>query len=145
MRPLTPSEAFLPELVEPTGDTLEHIGYSSVTRRTLRLAGAAWIVFLVALSLQPLRWPRTNQGTSGHSWLHLVSFGFAAIVPLLLSRNLFQSSTRAFCVLALAGAIEVAQSRVYRYHTEWRDVLADGLGILVAYVAIRLLRNRTTR
>ncbi len=124
---------------------LEQSSYSSATRRTLRWAGAAWIMFLVVLSLQPLRWRRTNQGTSGHGLLHLVSFGIATIFSLLLSKNLFQSCKRAFCVLALAGGIEVAQGRLYRYHTEWRDVLADGLGVLVAFVAFPLLRSWNTR
>jgi hypothetical protein len=102
-------------------------------------------VFLVVFSLQPRRWRAANLGTSGHCVLHLLLFGFTAGFPLLLSKNLVQSSTRAFCVFALAVAIEVAQSRVYRYHTEWRDVLADGFGILAAFVAFTLLRSWNTR
>jgi hypothetical protein len=146
MRPLTPFGDFLSELVQSIiKRVLEHIRYSPAIRRILRWAGATWIVFLVGLSLQPRRWRATNQGTSGHCFLHLLLFGFAASFPLLLSKNLFQSSARALCVLALAGAIELAQGQVYRYHTEWRDVLADGLGILLAFVVITLVRNWNNR
>jgi hypothetical protein len=99
-------------------------------------------VFLVVLSLQPLRLHATVRGTAGHFFLHLLLFGFAAVIPLMLSVNPAQESASVFCVFCLTGALEIAQGLIYRFRTEWRDLAADGIGILIAFLAIRVWRIR---
>jgi len=98
-----------------------------VTRGNLRYAGAVWIVFVVAVSLQPLRLRAASHGRSGHAVLHVALFGFAAVVPLLLSQDRAQEAARALYVLCLAGAVEIVQGLIYRFHTEWKDVEFDAL------------------
>jgi len=113
------------------------------SRRTLRWAGAAWIAFLVLVSLQPLRLRATVRGTTGHLFVHLVLFGSAAVLPLLLSENRVAESVRAFGILCLAAAIEIAQGRIYHIKTEWSDIEFDCIGVLTVFVAIRFWRIRS--
>jgi hypothetical protein len=115
---------------------------STPARNNLRRTGATWVVFVVMLSLQPVRLRSTIRGTAAHLLLHVVMFGFAAIAPLLLSGNRAQESARAFFVLCLAVAIEIAQRLIYGHRTEWWDVEMDGAGVLLAFVAIRFWRLR---
>jgi hypothetical protein len=105
-------------------------------RNLLRWAGAGWFVCLVALSLQPVRLHGTTSG-AGHLLFHLGLFLLGAVFPLLLSETLTQQVARALCIICLAGAIEIAQGRIYRVHTEWRDIAVDGAGVLIAFLAIR--------
>ena len=116
-----------------------------VTRGSLRYAGAVWIVCVVALSLQPLRLRAASHGRGGHVVLHVALFGFAAVAPLLLSQNGSQEAARALYVLCLAGAVEIVQGHIYRFHTEWKDVTFDAVGILIAFLVIRLYRVRRNR
>ncbi len=111
-----------------------------VSRNGLRRAGAVWIVFLVVVSLQPLRLHATIRGTAGHFFLHALLFGFAAVIPLLLSVNPAHESARAFGVLCIAAALEITQGLIYRFRTEWRDLEADGIGILIVFLIIRVWR-----
>jgi hypothetical protein len=99
-------------------------------------------VFLVVLSLQPLRLHAAMRGTLSHFLLHVVLFGFAAVIPLLLSANPADESARALCVFCLTGAIEIAQGLIYGFRTEWRDFAADGIGVLIAFLAMRFWRIR---
>jgi glycopeptide antibiotics resistance protein len=114
-----------------------------VTRHGLRWAATIWIVFLVVLSLQPLRLHGAIRGTASHIFLHVLLFGFAAVIPLLLSVNRAQECARVICVLGLTGAIEISQGLIYGFRTEWRDLEADGIGVLIAFVAIRFWRFRS--
>jgi hypothetical protein len=117
-----------------------------LTRSGLRWAGTAWIVLVVALSLQPLRLRATSHGSAGHLVLHLVLFGSAAVGPLLLSGNRIQEAARALSFFCLAGAVEFTQSWIYRYpHPEWKDFEVDGIGVLIAFLAIRFCRIRSAR
>jgi hypothetical protein len=113
-----------------------------MSRNGLRWAGTTWIVFLVVLSLQPLRLHSAIRGTASHFLLHVLLFGLAAVIPLLLSSNRVHESARAFCVFCLTGAIEIAQGLIYGFRTEWRDLEADGIGVLIALLAIRVWRVR---
>jgi|SRR5580658_9753072 hypothetical protein len=113
------------------------------TRSNLRWAGATWIVVLVLLSLQPIRLRATVRGTTGHFFVHIVLFGSAAVLPLLLSENRVAEAVRAFSILCLAAAIEIAQSRIYHLKTEWSDLEFDCIGVLTVFVAIRFWRIRT--
>jgi len=114
----------------------------ALSRNGLRWAGTVWIVFLVVLSLQPLRLHAAIPGTASHFLLHLLLFGFAAVIPLLLSVSPAHETARALCVFCLTGAIEIAQGLIYGFRTEWRDLATDGIGILIAFLAIRFWRIR---
>jgi len=121
-----------------------------MSRRNLRRAATAWIVFLIVFSLQPLRLRAIAGGKPLHPALHVIVYGLAALFPLLLSVNRMQESVRALGVLFLGFGIETGQSFLYGRHTEWRDLRADVLGVLAAMVAIRfgrivsLIRRRET-
>jgi hypothetical protein len=112
-----------------------------VSRSALRQAGATWIVFVVAMSLQPARLRATSHGAA-HLVLHLLLFGLAAIIPLLLSGNWTQEAARAFSVFCLGVGVEIAQGLMSRHHPEWRDVKVDGIGVLAVFLAIRFCRIR---
>jgi hypothetical protein len=57
--------------------------------------------------------------------------------------NRAQECARVICVLGLTGAIEISQGLIYGFRTEWRDLEADGIGVLIAFVAIRFWRFRS--
>jgi hypothetical protein len=113
-----------------------------LSRNSLRWAGTVWIVFLVVLSLQPLRLHAAIRGTASHVLLHVLLFGSAAVIPLLLSVNPAHECARALCVFCLTGAIEIAQGLIYGRRTEWQDLATDGIGVLIAFLAIRFWRIR---
>jgi len=50
-------------------------------------------------------------------------------------------------VLALAGLIELAQDILYAHGKtfEWWDVRDDAIGILIAFLAVRIIRSRSVR
>jgi hypothetical protein len=113
------------------------IADSSMWRINLWLAGAAFAVLLTTISLQPWRPKAFLRGTIWHWPLHAMAFGAVALFPLLLSRNRRQELVRAILVVGLALAVEYVQGRIYRHPTEWRDVQANGAGVLLAYGLVR--------
>lgn len=110
-------------------------------RVTLRWAGAAWILLLVVISLQPLRPRATIRGTSAHVVVHILAFGLAAAAPLRLSVSRLQLWLRTLYLLGLAAGIEIGQAVIYHQHTEWTDFEADGIGITIALLAILIAWN----
>jgi hypothetical protein len=113
-----------------------------VSKVTFRWASAAWIFLLTVLSLQPLRPRATLRGTPAHVAVHILAFGSAALMPLILAANRAQLWFRTFCLLSLAVAIEIGQGLIYHQRTEWTDFEADGLGIVIALFLILLSRIR---
>ena len=106
-------------------------------RNLLRWAGAGWFVCLVALSLQPVRLHGTTSG-AGHLLFHLGLFLLGAVFPLLLSETLTPTGGESLVYYLPRGCdFEIAQGRIYRVHTEWRDIAVDGAGVLIACLAIR--------
>lgn len=111
-----------------------------MSRRSLRCIAAVWIGLLIVFSLQPLRLRAIAGGSPLHPAVHVLTFGFAALFPLLLSVTRMQEWTRALGVLCLGIGIEIAQGFIYRHRTEWRDFEADLLGILAAALLIRSVK-----
>ncbi|MBZ5723983.1 MAG: hypothetical protein LAP87_03215 [Acidobacteriia bacterium] len=103
--------------------------------RIVRPIAQAWLLLVIAGSLQPVR-PRPVAGL--HHEIHWLAFAGAALLLLLLSRNRRQEirSVIALCLLALS--LEYLQHLVYRTAMEWRDVRADSLAILAALALYRL-------
>jgi hypothetical protein len=100
-----------------------------VRQRFRRLSSwipTAWVIFLVVVSLQPLRPTSTKSGTPAHLFVHVLVFGFTAFLLQLRPKAAF------LCPLVLAAAIELTQHFIYRHKFEWHDLLADVLGIALA-------------
>lgn len=99
--------------------------------RPLRLAifGAAVTVILY-LTLAPSK----DVPGSALIWdkaAHAIAFGLLALVGLLMSTH--RRRTVAACVWLFGAAIEVAQALMpYGREGDWRDLLADTIGIAIA-------------
>src|SRR5579862_8469762 len=104
-------------------------------RATLRPVAITWIAFLVAISLQPWR-PRGESQSIVHQVWHLVSFGAAGLMLLVLSRGRKQHWAAAAMVICLAVAIETSQHLLYKGPFEWWDVRDDTIGVLVGAALI---------
>jgi hypothetical protein len=106
-----------------------------------------WIMCVIVGSLLPLRM-KIALGTTSHLHrpLHMFVFGSAAVVLLLLSNTLRQRLTSVLCILALAAFLEILQFWITyqpKYSAfEWRDLLDDGGGIVIAVVLSMLIKLR---
>jgi hypothetical protein len=73
-------------------------------------------------------------------------FGSAAVLVLLLSNTLRQRLTSVLCIVALAASLEILQFWITyqpKYSAfEWRDLLDDGDGIVIAAVLLMLIKLR---
>ena len=110
--------------------------------RTIRLIAQAWVLLLIAGSLQP---GRPGPVHTFHRLIHFVAFGGAMLLFLLLARNRRQEilAVAGLCLLGLS--IEYAQHRIYGNVMEWWDVRDDTLAVLGALVLYYVWRAfRTT-
>ena len=101
-------------------------------------------MFLIVSSLQPMRPGPVRSGTSTHLVLHVLAFGFTAVLWQLRSGRLIWCWIAAIAVFWLGAAIELTQHFMYRNRFEWEDLLADALGILIVTlprVVPRIARN----
>ena len=110
-------------------------------KECLRRAGAIWILLLVLYSLQPFRLHVAPRSALLHPIAHILAFGTASLVPSLFSASLAQLWTRALWLLCLGASIEVSQGLIYRQRTEWADLVADGIGILIVSALTMLWRG----
>lgn len=74
-----------------------------------------------------------------HSWLHVISFGALAFVAARTTRSTMVRALLFLGALAFGFGIEVVEHITYRAAVEWRDVLADAIGISVATLLALLL------
>lgn len=111
-------------------------------REILRRIAIAWIVGLVAVSLQPWRPPGESQSIL-HNAGHIASFGVAGLMLFALSQNPRQIYIAALGVFCLAVAIELIQHLLYKNQFEWWDVRDDTVGIALALMLIRWTRIRS--
>lgn len=104
---------------------------SGALRRTQTLRGIAlaWLLLVVAGSLQPKR-PLSVAGL--HRPIHWLAFAGAGFLLLLLSRNRRQAFHRAILAFLLGLSLEGVQHFLYRRAMEWLDVCDDALAILIA-------------
>jgi hypothetical protein len=103
-----------------------------MSRRKLRWIARVWITSLVVFSLQPNRFVATRQGTSAHPVAHILAFGIAAALLLVLGRSRGQQWISALSLVGLATAIEAAQFLIYHGALEWWDIGSDTVGIAIA-------------
>lgn len=113
-----------------------------LTRDRLRQITIVWIVCLAAISLQPYR-PPEGPGSILHRAGHMVAFGAAGLMLLVLSDSDKQKWAAALKVICLAVAIETAQHLLYKGPFEWWDVRDDIIGLLIAVLLIRWTRVRS--
>ncbi len=95
------------------------------------------------LSLHPFG-QYIGSGSIAHRTGHVIAFGVLALLLLPLSRTGGQRALTISGVIAVAMATEMAQWLRFRQPFEWWDVRDDGIGILVAWAAVRLIRIRCT-
>ena len=75
-----------------------------------------------------------------HRAAHLISFGVAGLMLLVLSDDRRKEWTAALSIIGLALFIETAQHLLYRGTFEWWDVRDDVIGLVVAAVLTRWTR-----
>jgi hypothetical protein len=104
----------------------------------LRIA-QAWILLLIAGSLQPAR-PGPVVGL--HREAHWLAFAGAAFLLLALSRNRLQQICSAIALFLLGFSLEYLQHLIYRGPMEWWDVRDDTLAIFFALAVYRFTLDR---
>ena len=93
---------------------------------------AAWVICLVIVSLQPVRSDEIRAGTAAHLALHLLAFGFPALLFQIFITRRIWALVSASTVILVAVGIELAQRSLYHHRFEWEDLLADFLGVVIA-------------
>ncbi|MEL6524894.1 MAG: VanZ family protein [Chloroflexota bacterium] len=105
----------------------------------------SWTIFLSILLLQPSAQPVINTGVQGappsferellFSTGHVLTFGFTFLLWCWALALRIQWQLVALCaVLMLYGVLaEQVQSTVPGRSAQWWDMLANGLGVLIAY------------
>ena len=113
-----------------------HIRYRTWDRR---LALAVWTAGLTGLSLLPLPMKRLI-GTTGtwHDAGHVACFAITAVLLLLAKPTSARSLPGLWPVLMLAFALEWLEAELYASRFEWKDIVMDILGMLLAIVFVRL-------
>lgn len=104
----------------------------------LRLTAVVLLVILLGAMLGPFQ----NLEAAANVWdkaAHFVSFGLILWSIGVLFRRL-PRTLAALSALALGGAVEVIQGMVGR-DASWGDLLADGLGILLALLLWAIWRR----
>ena len=116
-------------------------------RPILRYVSFFWIIGLVFGSLLPFH-IKVAIGTTSqlHRPLHMFAFGFATFLFLLLSRNRNEKLAVCVSMIAIAAALELLEFRL-TYHPkysvfEWRDLVDDTYGIIMATAAFVLVNRR---
>ncbi len=108
---------------------------------TLYRVAQAWILVLIAGSLQPARPGPIVAHGDFHRVAHWLAFAGAEFLLLATSkrRKTEIGRTIAFCVLSLL--LETSQHLIYRSAMEWWDVRDDSLAILVAFSIYQAARR----
>jgi glycopeptide antibiotics resistance protein len=113
-----------------------------MTRRNIRWAGVICVALLIAISVQPFRVHAIRNLSHWHSTLHVLWFGLAAFLFLMLSQSRSREWAVAATFVCLGAAIEAVQTKLYHQRFEWKDLCADTLGVLIAFMAIQIIRKR---
>lgn len=113
----------------------EPVERTAVPPAVLRIVAKVWLALLIVGSLQPAR-PGIVAGL--HREMHWVAFAGAGLLLFSLSRTRRQEILGAFAIFLLGFSLELMQRLIYRNHLEWRDILDDGLAILLAFALYRL-------
>jgi len=105
-------------------------------RAILARIARAWVVGLVAVSLQPWR-PGGHHGGVVHAVLHFLAFFSTALLLAFAARGVWQRIYAPMAVVALGAAIEYAQHLLYRGAFEWGDLVSDACAALLACLLAR--------
>jgi hypothetical protein len=95
-----------------------------------------WIALLTVGSLQPAR---PSVVTGHHREIHWLAFAGAAFLRFGVSKTGPQRMVSALALFFLGLSLEVLQHLIYRNPTEWRDIVDDGLAILMAFALYGLI------
>ena len=106
-----------------------------MSRHVLLFITSVLLVLLIVGSLQP---ERLSLLAGVHRVIHWLAFGGAALLLFCVSRGPRQEILGAFATVLLGLLLEILQHVIYRNCMEWRDVVDDGLAILVAIALYRL-------
>jgi len=104
----------------------------------MRLTAVALLVVIIGLMVGPFQ----NVEAAANVWdkaAHFVAFGLILWSIGVLFRRL-PRTLAALAALALGGAVEIVQGFVGR-DASWGDLLADGLGILLALLLWAIWRR----
>jgi hypothetical protein len=93
----------------------------------------AWLSVIVVTvgSLQPAR-PKLV--LAYHHPIHVLMFGAIAFLFFRLSAERSQRIWSALAICVLGLSLEYSQYMINHHQMEWWDVLADGIGVLVAFL-----------
>ena len=103
---------------------------------------AAWIVFVLLLSLLPLP---LKHSLKTHGRYHNAAHFFAFLITVLLvcwnrGSNAWVVAS-CVCAMALGLLIEGAQTVVYHNHFEWDDLLVDSAGAIMGGIVFLAYRG----
>jgi len=121
-----------------------------VLRKTIAFLAAIVLAACVIYFSLSGNWRRPGSGTLLHRVEHVAAFGLLALLLLPLGRTRSEKWAIAAAVLALACGLEVLQYFVFHYRLsgdsiEWWDIRDDGVGVLLALLAVRYSKLRITR
>jgi hypothetical protein len=114
--------------------------HSPVLRKAATLGTA--ILLVVGLTLLSLwrQWPHPDTGTIAHRITHVGAFWALGLLVLPLGRSRGQICLAAAVVFAVALALELLQYHSFQQPFEWWDVRDNGVGLLLALLAVRFAR-----
>jgi hypothetical protein len=102
----------------------------------IRRVTQVWLAVLILGSLQPAR---PKPVVSMHLGIHLLGFGGAVFLLLLLADNLLREIRAVVGMCLLGLTVELLQHLMYGNVMEWWDVRDDALAILTAWALYRLV------
>lgn len=103
---------------------------------------AVGIAVLLALSFVPLAWkPQWGLHGEQHFRVHAAAFAVMGTVASLTAISFHERQIRWLILIVIAVESELLQSKFFAIPLEWSDLEADGLGLLIALLAFRLLRQ----
>jgi hypothetical protein len=115
-------------------------------RSSNRLILVVWLTGLTTVSLLPLPMRRAL-GTTGiwHDAGHLLCFAITGFLFLQSRQSSGPFLLTIWPIVAFPFTLECLEWAIYANRFEWKDVLADILGLMVTVALSQLRVSRTTR
>jgi hypothetical protein len=104
---------------------------------------AVFLAALAVLAFLPRPW-KGRLATHGylHLCAHMVAFGAAFLLIAWTMRDRASQSGSAILLLLFGVVLEVFQTRVYGNLLEYRDIAANGTGIVLAFLACNIWKDQ---